>query len=82
LDWQRLKAPLLLIYGEMDKGVPASKGIELQKKLRAMGKDVAVAVYPGADHAFFNDTRTEVYNARAAEDAWRRTIELFRQHVR
>jgi carboxymethylenebutenolidase len=82
LDWQRLKAPLLMIYGEMDDGVPASKGIELQKELRAMGKDVNVAVYPGADHAFFNDTRPEVYNERAAEDAWRRTIELFRQHLR
>lgn len=82
LEWDRLAVPLLLIYGEKDKGVPASQGIELQKKLRAMGKDVDVAVYPGADHAFFNDTRPEVYNARAAEDAWRRTLTLFRQHLR
>ena len=81
LDWDNLRAPLLLIYGEKDKGVPASQGIELQKRLRAMGKDVDVAVYPGADHAFFNDTRSEVYAASAAEDAWRRTIGLFRERL-
>ena len=81
LDWPNLNAPLLLIFGENDKGVPASQGIELQKQLREMGKDVDVAVYASADHAFFNDTRSEVYNAEAAADAWRRTIELFRRSL-
>jgi carboxymethylenebutenolidase len=80
LDWPNLAAPLLLIYGENDKGVPASSGVELQKMLREMGKEVDVAIYP-ADHAFFNDTRPEVYNAEAADDAWRRTIELFRRSL-
>jgi carboxymethylenebutenolidase len=81
LEWDDLSAPLLLIYGENDRGVPAAQGIELQKKLRAMGKNVDAVVYPSADHAFFNDTRPEVYNAEAAADAWRRTIELFRQNL-
>lgn len=80
--WERLAAPLLLIYGESDLGVPPSEGIELQKKLRGMGKNVDVVTYPGADHAFFNDTRPEVYNADAASDAWNRTITLFRQFVK
>ena len=81
LDWPNLNAPLLLIFGENDMGVPASQGIELQKKLREMGKTVDAVVYTGADHAFFNDTRPEVYNEDAAADAWRRTIELFRQNL-
>jgi carboxymethylenebutenolidase len=79
--WEDLQAPLLLIYGENDQGVPPSGGIELQKKLRAMGKSVDVAVYPSADHAFFNDTRPEVYNEEAARDAWERTLLLFRQSL-
>lgn len=82
LEWERLSAPLLLIYGENDRGVPASQGIELEKKLRAMGKSVDAVVYPSADHAFFNDSRPEVYNREASEDAWRRTIDLFRRHVK
>ena len=81
LDWANLNAPLLLIYGENDSGVPPSQGIELQKKLREMGKTVDAVVYSGANHAFFNDSRSEVYNADAAADAWRRTIELFRRSL-
>lgn len=80
--WENLSAPLLLFYGESDLGVPAGQGIELEKKLRAMGKNVDAVTYPSADHAFFNDTRPEVYNADAAADAWQRTLLLFRQNIR
>lgn len=82
LDWNNLKAPLLLFFGANDKGVPASGGIELEKKLRAMGKNVDAVVYDGADHAFFNDTRPEVYNAAAASDAWDRTLLFLKQNLR
>lgn len=81
LPWENLSAPLLLIFGENDRGVPASQGIELEKKLRAMGKNADAVTYSGADHAFFNDTRPEVYNEAAAADAWQRTVSLFRKHV-
>lgn len=80
-QWERLAAPLLLIYGENDKGVPAEQGRELEHKLRAMGKDVEVVVYPGADHAFFNDTRPQVYNPDAAAEAWKKTLDLFRSKL-
>jgi carboxymethylenebutenolidase len=35
-----------------------------------------------ADHAFFNNTRPEVYNAEATADAWRRVLGLFGKHLR
>lgn len=79
--WEDLRAPILLIYGASDAGVPASGGVALQKKLRQMGKLVEVRIYDDAGHAFFNDTRMEAYNAEAADDAWRETIELFRQNL-
>ncbi|HEX8170862.1 MAG TPA: dienelactone hydrolase family protein [Thermoanaerobaculia bacterium] len=79
MQWENLRAPLLLIYGEDDKGVPASGGRELAQKLRDMGKEVELAIYPGADHAFFNDARPEVHNPTAAQDAWRKTLALFRR---
>ncbi len=78
-EWEKLSAPLLLIYGEEDKGVPAEQGRELAAKLREMGKDIKLVIYPGANHAFFNDTRPEVYNEDAAADAWKRTLDLFRR---
>lgn len=80
-QWEKLSAPLLLIYGEQDQGVPPEGGRELERQLKAMGKDVELVVYPGANHAFFNDSRPEVYNPGAAADAWRRTLELFRRNL-
>jgi carboxymethylenebutenolidase len=80
-EWENLSAPILLIYGENDKGVPPEHGRKLEKTLKDLGKDVELAVYPNADHAFFNDTRPEVHNAAAAQDAWRRTLELFRRSL-
>jgi carboxymethylenebutenolidase len=82
IDWDKLSAPLLLFYGANDMGVPAHTGTELATKLKAMGKDVKLVIYDGANHAFFNDTRPEVYNAETSADAWRRTLEHFRAHVR
>jgi carboxymethylenebutenolidase len=82
LDWNNLTAPLLLIYGEDDQGVPASEGREREKQLKALGKNVQLIVYPHANHAFFNDTRKEVYNPEAAQSAWRTTLDFFRKHVR
>jgi len=69
IDLQSLRVPTLLIYAENDKNVRPEPGA---------GKNVEVIVYPGANHAFFNDTRKEVYKPDAAADAWRRTIALFR----
>jgi carboxymethylenebutenolidase len=82
IDWSKLNAPLLLIAGEKDKGVPADGERALAEKLKTMGKTVEVKTYPNADHAFFNDTRPEVYNAEAARDAWQKTLEFFRAKVK
>ena len=79
-DWSSLSAPILLIYGENDQGVPIASGRALAKQLEEMGKDVQLRVYPNAGHAFFNNTGPN-YNAEAAEDAWQRTIAFFRGHL-
>ncbi len=81
-EWENLRAPLLLVYGENDKGVPPSGGYERETMLKALGKTVVVVVYPNAGHAFFNDARPQVYNAEASADAWKRAIEWFRAHLK
>jgi carboxymethylenebutenolidase len=81
-DWENLEAPLLLIYGENDKGVPPASGRERETMLKELGKTVEVVVYPNAGHAFFNDTRPEAYNADASQDAWKRAVEWMRSHLR
>ena len=39
-----------------------------------MGKTVETVVYPEAGHAFFNDSRPNVYDPKASVDAWTRTL--------
>jgi carboxymethylenebutenolidase len=51
---------------------------DLEQRLDALGKEVRMFVYPGTHHAFFNDTRPEVYDADAARQAWIRTLEFLR----
>jgi carboxymethylenebutenolidase len=81
-DFDALRAPVLGLYAENDKSVPPEAVRALEQKLREHGKQVETHIYPGTDHAFFNDTRPEVYDADAAADAWRRTIEFFRGHLK
>lgn len=53
----------------------------LGERLRDLGKDVEITVYPDTDHAFFNDTRPEVYDAAAAALLWDRALTLFHQRL-
>ena len=80
-DLPKLYAPMLGLYAERDGFVTPALARELESKLRALGKPVEVHIYPETDHAFFNDTRPEVYNAEAAADAWRRTVEFLRKSL-
>jgi len=82
IDWNNLRAPILLIYGEKDQGVPPEQGRQLEQQLKKMGKNVQLLVYPGAGHAFFNDMRKEVYKPDAAADAWKRMLEFFRSNLK
>jgi carboxymethylenebutenolidase len=34
-----------------------------------------------ADHAFFNNTRPEVYDKKAAKDAWAKVIKFFNDNL-
>jgi carboxymethylenebutenolidase len=80
-DFENLRAPVLGLYAGRDKSVPPESVRALEEKMREHGKSIETHTYPGTDHAFFNDTRPEVYDAEAAADAWRRTIEFLRAHL-
>lgn len=77
-DWTKVAAPVRGHFAELDGffGPEAAKGLE--QKLRDAGVDATLDIHPGAEHAFFNDARPEVYNAAEAESAWADTIEFFR----
>jgi carboxymethylenebutenolidase len=77
---KQLKAPTLFIAGERDAWINPEKVNGLREAARKYDLPVEVVSYD-ADHAFFNNTRPEVYDADAAADAWRRVLELFRTNL-
>ncbi|MHB2016152.1 MAG: dienelactone hydrolase family protein [Candidatus Xenobia bacterium] len=79
-DLNALQAPVLGFYAERDGFVTPQVVQDLEGKLKAAGKSVEFHTYP-ADHAFFNDTRKEVYNATAATDTWKRMLDFFQKHL-
>jgi carboxymethylenebutenolidase len=75
-----LQVPTLFIAGKRDAWINPAKVNELIEAAQKYDLPVEVVSYD-ADHAFFNDTRPQVYDPEAAADAWRRVLELFRKHL-
>ncbi|MFQ5903896.1 MAG: dienelactone hydrolase family protein, partial [Candidatus Binatia bacterium] len=67
-------------YGEDDPNI--MPGVEpLKEALKKYGKNFDIQVYPGAKHAFNNNTSAERYHPEAAKDAWARTINFFKKNL-
>ena len=70
-----LKAPVLGLYGALDKGIPVADVEAMQAKLK--GSRSSVVLYPQADHGFLADYRPS-YNAAAGQDAWGKLLAHFK----
>jgi carboxymethylenebutenolidase len=80
-DYRRLEASVLGFFGEEDPMVTPEVVAGLEAALVAAGRTPEFHTYPGAAHAFFNDTRPEVYDEVAAGQAWIRMLAFFREHL-
>jgi carboxymethylenebutenolidase len=79
-DVPKIKAPLLLHYAGLDEGINA--GIPaFEAALKEAGKTYELYMYPGANHAFNNDTNAARYDKEAADLAWKRTQAFLRKHL-
>ena len=76
----KLRAPTLFIAGLRDKWINPEKVQGLKEVAKKYNLPVEVVSYD-ADHAFFNDTRPEVYDAEAAADAWGRVLQHFHKYL-
>ena len=71
--------PVVGSYPERD--FTARSGRVLEGALTEKGIVHDIKIYPGAQHSFFNDTRS-AYNKEAAEDSWRRVLAHFGERLR
>ena len=68
----------MLHYAGLDERINA--GIAAyEEALKAAGVDYQVFLYDNVNHAFNNDTSEARYNKEAADLAWSRTVEFFRE---
>ena len=80
-DYAALSAAVLGHYAGNDDFFTPAAAQALGEQLRALGKEAEIIIYPGTDHAFFNDTRPEVYDAEAASALWDRSLAFFHSHL-
>jgi carboxymethylenebutenolidase len=77
----RLKAPVLGLFGDNDQSIPVGTVEEFDKLLDKTGVEHEVIVYPNSGHAFFRDSDPSVYKPEAAKDAWERVTKFFKKHL-
>jgi carboxymethylenebutenolidase len=76
-DIAKIQAQMFCAFGAEDQGIPIENVRKFEAVLKDTGRDAVVKVYEGAPHSFFNDTR-DSYRPEAADDAWQRSLSLFR----
>ena len=81
-DYSKLSGPVLGLFAEKDAFVTPQTAREVDAAIKKAGKSSEIHIYPNVDHAFFNDDNKAAYNKESADDAWRRTISFFRQHLK
>ncbi|MBV9214850.1 MAG: dienelactone hydrolase family protein [Acidobacteria bacterium] len=77
---KKLTTPTIFISGTRDGWIDTKKVAGLEDAASRFELPLQSVKYD-ADHAFFNDTRPEVYDATAAADAWAKVIAFFREKL-
>jgi carboxymethylenebutenolidase len=76
----KLSTPVIFVSGTRDQWINTQKVGELEDVTERFGLPLISAKYD-ADHAFFNNTRPEVYNETAARDAWAKVTAFFNEKL-
>ena len=80
-DAAKLHVPVLGLYAEHDHGIPVEAVQAFAAEMKKQRVPHEVHIYPGTSHAFFNDTRPQIYQAAAAQAAWQKTLAWFRKYL-
>lgn len=76
----KLRTPTIFISGTRDGWITPEKVAAMEDVVERYELPLTSVKYD-ADHAFFNDTRPEVYDQTAASDAWARAIAFFKENL-
>ena len=79
---EKLKAPVLGLFGDADVSIPAGTVQQFDELLDEVGVEHEVIMYPDSGHAFFRDSDPKVYKPEASQDAWERVMKFFAKHLK
>jgi len=78
----RVNAPILMNYADVMLDMNnTGEAILYREELKRLGKTYEFYMYEGAQHGFNNDTNEARYNEAAAQLAWGRTVDWFKQYL-
>ncbi|MCH8088127.1 MAG: dienelactone hydrolase family protein [Chloroflexi bacterium] len=77
----QMSCPLLFVHAGLDEWITLDHADRLRDAMKRSNKEGEVKSYPNAPHAFFNDTKPDIYRQEEAQDAWRRTLAFLRRHL-
>ncbi len=80
-DYTPSRAAYLGHFAAEDVWTPASGVKKMKKAMDNAGRPVTFYTYPGTSHWFFEQDRQDAYNKAAAELAWERSLEFFKQQL-
>ena len=75
----KCECKVLAFYGEKDRRLLEPLP-EFEHEMQEAGRDLEARVYPGAGHAFFNDTRPS-FHAAAAADSFARSLAFLKERL-
>jgi len=81
-DWSKLEAAVLGHFAENDSMFTPTMVGELERRLHDEGKEAHFVIHPGCDHAFFNDTRSDVHHPEESAKAWDSVVPFLRANIR
>lgn len=77
---KKLKVSTMFISGKRDQWITPEKVSKMEEIASKYGLPLESIKYD-ADHAFFNNTRPEVYDETAAKDAWEKVLKFFKEKL-
>lgn len=80
-DVAKIHAPTIVHLGGNDKRIDGTYP-PFEEALKGKGKSYTIYTYPGANHAFNNDSDPTRYNESAAKPAWERTLNHFKTNLK
>jgi carboxymethylenebutenolidase len=79
---QQINAPILGIFGGLDKGITPDDVHKFEQQMKALNKSVEVVIFSDAGHAFENPNNKTGYRPEDTAKAWTDTVNFLSQKLK